>query len=436
MSSGSQVEKTLNLIGNVMTLDLEQYTHQVALNARDASRELVLATGEQKNSWLRNSAKAIRERSRELMSENEKDIAHAPEYGLTDAQIDRLRLTQDRLEGIASALEEVAMLADPIGEVIDSNTRPNGLAVTRVRVPLGVVFFIYESRPNVTADAAALCVKSGNAVILRGGKEALHSNLGIYQLLKEELAKAGLPENAVQLVETTDRAAVGHFLKMGELIDVTIPRGGKSLIERVAAEATMPVIKHFDGVCHVYVDESADLDMAIKILINSKCQRTGVCNAAESFLVHKNIADAFLPLAARALADNNVEVRGDEQVCELIADAKPATEEDYRTEYLSLTISGKVVDSLESAVAHINEYGSHHTDAIVTTNLQAARKFTAAVDSAAVIVNASTRFNDGGEFGLGAEIGISTDKFHARGPCGLKELTSYKYIAYGDGQIR
>lgn len=416
--------------------DLETYTVQVAQQAKAASRKLGVATGEQKNNWLRKSAVKIRNQASVLIQENEKDLEKAPEYGLSSAQIDRLRLTPERLNGIADALEEVALLPDPIGEVIGSNSRPNGLMVTQVRVPLGVVFFIYESRPNVTADAAALCVKSGNAVILRGGKEAFHSNIALYKLLAETLAECGLPEHAVQLVETTDRAAVGHFLKMDQYIDVTIPRGGKSLIERVASEATMPVIKHFDGICHVYIDESADLDMARDILINSKCQRTGVCNAAESFLVHQGIADRFLPMAGVALAAQNVEIRGDDKICAAIPAAKAATEEDYRTEYLDLIISAKVVDSLPDAIDHINEYGSHHTDVIVTTNLMAAQRFTAEVDSSAVIVNASSRFNDGGEFGLGAEIGISTDKFHARGPCGLKELTSYKYIAHGNGQIR
>lgn len=416
--------------------DLQEYATQVATRAKLASRALGVATGDQKNNWLKKSANRIRERAAELIEENQKDLEKAPEYGQTEAQIDRLRLTEDRLEGIAKALEEVAMLPDPIGEVISSNPRPNGLMVTQVRVPLGVVFFIYESRPNVTADAAALCVKSGNAVILRGGKEAFHSNIAIYKLLSETLKEEGLPEHAVQLVETTDRAAVGHFLKMNEAIDVTIPRGGKSLIERVANEATMPVIKHFDGVCHVYVDESADLNMAKNILVNSKCHRTGVCNAAESFLVHAAIADKFLPIAGEALGEQSVEIRGDEKVREMIPAAIAATEEDYRTEYLGLKISAKVVNDLDAAIEHINEYGSHHTDVIVTSDYTASRQFTAMVDSSAVMINASTRFNDGGEFGLGAEIGISTDKFHARGPCGLKELTSYKYIAYGNGQVR
>lgn len=416
--------------------DLKNYTQQVARQAKAASRKLASIRGEQKNNWLRQSAAAIRARSAELIAANELDLAKAPEYGLTSAETDRLKLTPERLESIAKALEEVTALPDPIGEVISSNPRPNGLMVTQVRVPLGVVFFIFESRPNVTADAAALCVKSGNAVILRGGKEAFHSNLAIYQLLKETLVACDLPEHAVQLVETTDREAVGHFLTMNEYIDVTIPRGGKSLIERVSRDATMPVIKHFDGVCHVYVDKSADLDMAERILVNSKCSRTGVCNAAESLLVHVDVMNEFLPRAGAALKAKGVEIRGDERVRKLIPEAIAATDEDFRTEYLDLKISAKVVDSIEAAIEHINDYGSHHTESIVTRELKAAQAFTQQIDSAAVIVNASTRFNDGGEFGLGAEIGISTDKFHARGPCGLKELTSYKYIAWGDGQVR
>ncbi|MGH7201647.1 MAG: glutamate-5-semialdehyde dehydrogenase, partial [Planctomycetaceae bacterium] len=358
------------------------------------------------------------------------------EYGLSSAAIDRLRLTEDRLESIAAALEQVVMLPDPVGEIIESNVRPNGLLVTKVRVPLGVVFFIYESRPNVTADAAALCVKSGNAVILRGGKEAFHSNQALHRLLADALDETHLPRHAVQLVETTDRDAVGHFLRLAELIDVTIPRGGKGLIERVAAEATMPVIKHFDGVCHVYVDPTADMDMAEEIIVNSKCQRPGVCNAAESLLVHADIAETFLPRIGRVLSEQNVELRVCGRSRQFLPHARPATDEDYRTEYLDLILSVKVVDCLQQAIEHVNTYGSHHTDAIVTGDLSAARRFAAAVDSAAVHINASTRFNDGGEYGLGAEIGISTDKFHARGPCGLKELTSYKYVVHGSGQVR
>lgn len=416
--------------------DLAAYTRSLAANARAASRELMAITGGQKNDWLQHAADLVRQRTDRLIEENAQDLKSAPDYGLNAAAIDRLTLTPDRLEAIALALEEIIRLPDPVGEIIDSNVRPNGLLVTRVRVPLGVVFFIFESRPNVTVDAAAICLKSGNAVILRGGKEAFHSNQALYQVLVEALDRAGLPRQAVQLVETTNREAVGHLLKLNDWIDVTIPRGGKGLIERVAAEATMPVIKHFDGVCHVYVDRHADTEMAERIIINSKCQRPGVCNAAESLLVHADVADTFLPAICARLSEHGVEIRGDERTRKLAPGIIAATEADYRTEYLDLKISVKVVDDLEAAILHINDYGSHHTDAILTRDLAAATRFSTAVDSAAVMVNASTRFNDGGEFGLGAEIGISTDRFHARGPCGLRELTTYKYVVHGAGQIR
>ncbi|MFN0197566.1 MAG: glutamate-5-semialdehyde dehydrogenase [Planctomycetaceae bacterium] len=416
--------------------DLATYTHLLASQARDASRELVAATGEQKSRWLKLAAEGIRLRSAEIIAANAEDLAAAPGYGLNAAAIDRLRLNESRLQSIATALEEVIQLPEPVGEVIDSNVRPNGLLVTRVRVPLGVVFFIYESRPNVTVDAAALCVKSGNAVILRGGKEALHSNLSLYRVLQDALVEARLPKHAVQLVETTEREAVSHFLKLSEFIDVTIPRGGKSLIERVTAEATMPVIKHFDGICHVYVDASADLQMATEILVNGKCQRPGVCNATEAVLIHADVARDFLSLALPELRKNGVELRCCPRTLKYVSDGRLATDADFRTEYLDLILSVKIVDSLDEAIGHIYEYGSHHTETIVTRDLNSATRFTTRVDSAAVMVNASTRFNDGAEFGLGAEIGISTDKFHARGPCGLKELTSYKYVVHGDGQIR
>lgn len=416
--------------------DLAKYTKEVALRAKDASRALAIATGGRKIDWLKRSAQMIRSSTADLQRANDQDLDQAPEYGLTPAAIDRLRLTDDRLEGIAEALEQIVMLPNPVGEIIDSNVRPNGLLVTRVRVPLGVVFFIYESRPNVTVDAAALCVKSGNAVILRGGKEAFHSNRALHLLLSDALEDVGLPRHAVQLVETTDREAVGHFLKRSDLIDVTIPRGGKSLIERVSAEATMPVIKHFDGVCHVYVDRAADLEMAREITVNSKCHRPGVCNAAESLLVHADIAESFLPEVGAALREQGVELRCCQRSGKFLPESKPATDADFRTEYLDLILSVKIVDDLDEAICHIDEFGSHHTETIVTGDLAASAQFTAAVDSAAVLVNASTRFNDGGEFGLGAEIGISTDKFHARGPCGLRELTSYKYVVHGTGQVR
>lgn len=412
------------------------YALQLAVKARAASRKLSTVTTAHKIQWLHQAADALVARSREVLVENERDLANAPGYGLTAAEIDRLKLTPSGITKIADGLREVAALTDPIGQVIDSTVRPNGLKVSRVRVPLGVVFFIYESRPNVTMDAAALCVMSGNAVILRGGKEALHSNLALHRVLRDSLVQSGLPEHSVQLVESTEREIVGELLKLEGKIDVTIPRGGKSLIERVTREARMPVIKHFDGICHVYVDQSADQDMALRILQNSKCQRTGVCNAAESLLVHAAIADSFLPKAERMLKEQGVEVRGCERTRRWIPWALAATEEDYRTEYLDLKLSACVVDSLDEAIERIDRYGSHHTDAIVTTDPAAAERFVAEVDSSAVMVNASTRFNDGFEFGLGAEIGISTDKIHARGPCGLESLTSYKWIARGEGQIR
>lgn len=412
------------------------YARQTAGRAREASRGLAALPGGVKNDWLRRSASLIRERKASIRDANERDIAAAPGYGLSAAATDRLRLTDARLESIAAALEEVALLPDPVGEVIEGQIRPNGLRVTKVRVPLGVVFFIYESRPNVTADAAALCVKSGNAVILRGGKEALHSNLALHRVLAEAASGSGLPADAVQLIETTDREIVGHLLALGDLIDVTIPRGGKGLIERVAAEARMPVIKHFDGVCHVYVDRAADQEMAARIVSNAKVQRPGVCNAVETLLVHAGVAAEFLPRVGRELSAAGVELRGCPRTRELVPAAKPANEDDWGTEYLDLILSVRVVRDFDEAVGHIDRYGSKHTDAIVTNDLAAANRFAAVVDSAAVVVNASTRFNDGGELGLGAEIGISTDKFHARGPCGLRELTSYKWLIVGDGQVR
>ncbi len=416
--------------------EMKAYCVDVARRATGAAADLMQVSGGQKNAWLRQSARMLRERIDDLQQANRQDLDAAPDYGLTDAQIDRLRLTADRIESIAVALEEIAMLPETVGEILESAVRPNGLQVNKVRVPLGVVFFIYESRPNVTADAAAICIKSGNAVILRGGKEAAVSSRAIVDVLAEAAADNGIPPDAVQLVATTDREAVGHFLKLNQYIDVTIPRGGKGLIERVAAEATMPVIKHYEGNCHVYVDRAADLKMAESITVNAKCQRLGVCNAAESLVVHADVAGEFLPAVAAALRQRQIELRGDDRTREWIPDATPATDEDFATEYLGPVLSIKVVDSLDEAIRHINRYSSQHTEAIVTSDLTAAREFCRRVDSSAVMVNASTRFNDGGEFGLGAEIGISTDKFHARGPCGLKELTSYKYVVYGDGQIR
>ena len=416
--------------------DLAQYCRTVAENAHKASAQLQLVSGELKNRWLNESAQALRAGVPAILAANANDIEAAPGYGLTDAQIDRLVLNEERIDGIATALEQISMLPDPIGQTIEGSVRPNGLEINKVRVPLGVVFFIYESRPNVTADAAAICLKSGNAVILRGGKEAAHSSRAIVDILMKVATAVGIPQNAVQLVSTTDRTAVGHFLAQDDYIDVAIPRGGEGLIRRVSAEATMPVIKHFDGNCHVYIDQEACLEMATQIVVNSKCQRMGVCNACESLVVHREIAAEAIPQVVGALIEQGITIHGDELTCELIESAVPATEEDFGTEYLGPGISVKVVDDVDSAIEHINRYSSHHTEAIVTSNIVTARRFVAAIDSSAVMINASTRFNDGGEFGLGAEIGISTDKFHARGPCGLEELTSYKYIVTGNGQIR
>ncbi len=421
---------------STLSLPLADYCLRVARQAREASCRVAQLPSETKVAWLRASAAAIRDARDSLIEANERDIAAAPDYGLSAAAIDRLRLTPERLAGIAASLEQIASLPDPIGRVISSTNRPNGLRIDKVRSPLGVVLFIYESRPNVTADAAAICTMAGNAVILRGGKEAIHSSRALVEQLQRAGVEQGLPPHAVQLVDVTDREAVGHFLAMGDLIDVAIPRGGESLIRRVVAEATMPVIKHFDGNCHVYVDESADLAMAEAIVVNSKCQRMGVCNAAESLLVHAVVADRFLPRIGQALGTHDIAIRGCPRTCKLVSQATPATEQDYRAEFLGPTISVKVVDSLDQAIAHINHYGSHHTDAIVTASLTASRQFASQVDSSAVMINASTRFNDGGEFGFGAEIGISTDKFHARGPCGIEELTSYKYVVHGEGQTR
>ena len=419
-----------------MPADLQAECEAIARRAKAASRELALVSTAAKNAWLKAAADRLDATAGEVLAANADDVRAGADAGLAAATLDRLRLTPERLRGIADALRQVATLPDPVGEVREGSVRPNGLQVQKVSVPLGVVFFLYESRPNVTADAAALCVKSGNAVILRGGKEAARSNAALHRVLAGELPRHGLPADAVQLVTTPDRDAVGHLLKLDPFIDLCIPRGGESLIRRVATEATMPVLKHYTGNCHVYVDASAEYEMAGRIVVNGKCQRPGVCNATESLLVHESVAADFLPRLATALATNGVELRGCERTRELVPTTTPATDADHAAEFLDLVLSVKVVPSLEAATDHIARYGSGHTDAIVTRDLSAARRFVARVDSAAVVVNASTRFNDGGELGLGAEIGISTDKFHARGPCGLRELTSYKWVLTGDGQVR
>ena len=413
-----------------------EYSKSLAVSARLASAELAPIAAGRKNAWLQRVADGLREKCHVIVSANQTDMQAGAASGLSAAMLDRLKLTPDRIEALAKAVEHIISLPDPVGEVIEGQRRPNGLSISRVRVPLGVVFFIYESRPNVTIDAAALCVKSGNAVILRGGSEAIHSNRALQAVVVKALTEIGLPKHAVQLVELTDRSVVGELLSMGSLIDVTIPRGGRSLIERVTKEATMPVIKHFDGICHVYVDATADEKMAVDITINSKCQRPGVCNAAETLLIHRAAVPHLLPRLAAELQSHGVELRCCPNSLPMISGGKPVSERDYSTEHMDLIMSVRIVDSIDQAIEHIRRYGSAHTDAIVTDCVAASMKFEAEVDSAAVMINASTRFNDGGELGMGAEIGISTDRFHARGPCGMRELTSYKFVVRGAGQIR
>jgi len=417
-------------------MDAVDYVAKLATAARHAAAKLALATGAQRNQALTAAATAIRGAIEALRDANAKDLATAREMGLTDAMIDRLTLTDSRIEGMAAALEQIAAQTDPVGQTLAGYNRPNGLRIEKRRVPIGVVGIIFESRPNVTADAGGLCIASGNACILRGGKEAIHSNLAIAAILGDALESAGLPREAVTMIDTPDRAVVAAMATAEGLIDVIIPRGGHGLIRAVVEAATIPVIKHYTGNCHVYVHAAADLDMAGKIVINAKCQRPGVCNAAETLLVDDAIADAFLPRIAKALTAEGVELRGCERTCKLVANAKPAEPDDWDTEYLDLILAVKVVEDLDAGVTHINAHGSGHTDAIVTNDVTAADRFVAAVDSASVMVNASTRFSDGGEYGLGAEIGISTDKLHARGPMGAADLTTYKWIVTGNGQIR
>jgi glutamate-5-semialdehyde dehydrogenase len=416
--------------------DLDALCRDMAEKAKGAARTLATIGPGAKDAWLAAAARSLEARADELLEANARDVAAAPGMGLNAAAVDRLTLNPARIRDMAGSLLEIAALPDPIGEVVRSSRRPVGIEVVQVRVPLGVVFMIYESRPNVTVDAAAICVKSGNAAILRGGKEAIHSNRALHRVLADELAPHGLPEHAVQLVPTTDRAAVGKLLALPEFIDLAIPRGGESLIRRVAAEAQMPVMKHYDGICAVYVDEAADPDVATRIIVNAKAQRPGVCNAAETLLVHQAVAETWLPEAAKALKAAGVALRADPKARAIVPDAAPASPEDWDTEFLDKILAVKVVGSMDEAMDHIARHGSAHTDAIVTRDLAASRRFVANVDSSAVMVNASTRFNDGGQLGLGAEIGISTDKYHARGPCGLQELTSTKWIVHGDGHVR
>ncbi len=423
---------------NAATSELNEIATQMNALGRaavNAARVLAQATAEAKNQALAAAARAIRDRKTEILEANRTDMEQARARNLSGALLDRLMLDDKRIESMARGIEEVIALADPIGTVIAEWTRPNGLRIQRVRVPLGVVGIIYESRPNVTADAGALCLKSGNAVILRGGSESSHSSRAIHSCLVEGLRAANLPEAAIQIVPTTDRAAVGHMLAgMTDFIDVVVPRGGKSLVERVQREARVPVIGHLEGNCHVYVHSGADLDMAKNVVLNAKMRRTGICGAAETVLFDRNFAGTAQ--VVKTLLDAGCAVRGDESVQRVDPRVTAATEADWYTEYLDAIVAAKTVNGVDEAIAHIDQYGSAHTDSIVTSDAKAAERFLAQVDSAIVLHNASTQFADGGEFGMGAEIGISTDKFHARGPVGVEQLTSYKYVVRGSGQTR
>ncbi len=416
--------------------DVKQYMQEVGKTARAASRLMAQADTATKNRALTEIAVALQNQSAQLLAANARDVSAARAGGLDDASVDRLTLTEKSVLGMSEGLLQIAQLPDLIGAISDLSYRPSGIQVGKMRVPLGVIGIIYESRPNVTADAAGLCLKSGNAAILRGGSEAIHSNQAIAACVHAGLRAAGLPETAVQVISTTDRAAVGELITMKEYVDVIVPRGGKSLIERVSADARIPVIKHLHGVCHVYIDDEADLDKAIRIADNAKTQRYGVCNAMETLLVAQSVAAKVLPGLCKIYLDKNVELRGDEAARALVRQMSAATEEDWFTEYLAPILAVRVVAGLDAAIAHIATYGSQHTDSIVTENYSKAMRFLREVDSSSVMVNASTRFADGFEYGLGAEIGISTDKIHARGPVGLEGLTSQKYIVLGSGQIR
>ncbi len=414
---------------------LKDRMESIGRQARDAADTLRSLSVSVKNAALSAVAKRLRANKEVLRAENAKDLEAGRAKGLSAAMLDRLELTDKRIDAMAEGLEVVAALPDPVGDVTHQYVHPNGMRIAQIRVPLGVVGIIYESRPNVTADAAALCLKSGNACILRGGSEAIHSNLAIARIFIDGAVEAGAPQHAVQIIDTTDRAAVGEMLQLDHYIDVIVPRGGKGLVARIYEESRIPVVAHLDGVCHTYIHDDADVDMAEKICVNAKLQRPGTCNAMETLLVHAAIAPLSLPRMAAALQDGGCELRGCERTRSLI-DCTPAIEEDWRTEYLDKILSIKIVGSLEEAIRHINHYGSRHSDAIVTESYAAAERFLDAVDSAAVYVNASTRFTDGFEFGLGAEIGISTNKLHCRGPMALKELTTLKYIVRGSGQLR
>ncbi|MFD0930697.1 glutamate-5-semialdehyde dehydrogenase [Methylophilus glucosoxydans] len=417
-------------------MDIQHYMKQLGEQARAASRLMAKADTNTKNQALRNIAALIRQHEKALLAANQQDLQAAQANGMEAAMLDRLTLTEKSVATMAEGLEQIASLPDPIGEMSNFKYRPSGIQIGQMRVPLGVIGIIYEARPNVTVDAAGLCIKSGNACILRGGSEAIHCNQALAKLVHQGLQQAGLPQAAVLVVETTDRAAVGELITMKQYVDVIVPRGGKGLIERISNDARIPVIKHLDGNCHVYVDDEADLVKAVRILENAKTQRLGTCNTAESLLVARSIANTALPQLAEMLLGKGVEIRGCDETRAIVPQAKAATEEDYYTEYLAAIISCKVVSGVDEAIAHINQYSSQHTEAIVTENYTKARQFLREVDSSSVMVNASTRFADGFEYGFGAEIGISTDKLHARGPVGLEGLTSLKYVVLGDGHVR
>ena len=417
-------------------MDIKKYMQTLGVAARAASRKMAAAETTSKNQALIHIAAAILREKSALLTANKQDCDAAKNNGLDDAMLDRLTLTEKSIASMAEGLQQIAALPDPIGEMSNFKYRPSGIQIGQMRVPLGVIGIIYEARPNVTIDAAGLCIKSGNACILRGGSEAIHCNQALAKLVHEGLEKVGLPKNAVQVVETTDRQAVGELITMKDYVDVIVPRGGKGLIERISNDARIPVIKHLDGNCHVYIDDDAELAKALAIVENSKTQRLGTCNTAESLLIARSVAKTMLPQLADMLTKHSIEIRGCAETLALVKQAIPATDEDYYTEYLAAIISCKVVAGLDEAIAHINQYSSQHSESIVTENYTSARRFLREVDSSSVMVNASTRFADGFEYGLGAEIGISTDKLHARGPVGLEGLTSLKYIVLGDGQVR
>lgn len=419
-----------------MNQDINSYVKEVVLNAKKAAFEMSLLSKQDKNNCLLKIAEAVLAAKEDIKEANSKDLANAKENNLTSAMIDRLMLTDERIAAMSENFSSVAKLEDPVGRKLDAFTRPNGLNIEKVSVPIGVIGMIFESRPNVTCEASSLCIKSGNAVILRGGKEAIFSNRKIAEVIATAMKANNFPKDAVQMIQDTDRAIVQCLLKQNEYVDLIIPRGGKGLIKTVVENSTIPVIKHYNGICHTYIDADADFEMAKNIAINAKVQRPGVCNAMETLLINKNFGTENIKTLIEAFKETNTEIRGCEQTKAIASDIILATEEDWDTEYLELILSIKIVDNIDQAILHINTYGSKHSDAIISNNIENCNKFTNSVDASAVFVNSSTRFNDGGEFGFGAEIGISTDKLHARGPMALNELTTYKYIVKGTGQIR